>query len=103
MHLKDKWDLKRIMIKIILKGFLKSTKNVLNVKKSDLVQDEIKNKIWKAIGPCEDLFLTTVKKHKLQWHGHVSRSTGLAKQSCNAQYREGGEVDREKKMGRQHI
>ena len=31
-----------------------------------------------AFGPHEDL-LTIVKRHKLQWYGHVSRSSGLAK------------------------
>ena len=31
-----------------------------------------------AIGPHEDL-LTIVKRRKLQWYGHVSRSSGLAK------------------------
>ena len=30
------------------------------------------------IGPHEDL-LTIVKRRKLQWYGHVSRSSGLAK------------------------
>ena len=31
-----------------------------------------------AIGPHEDL-LTILKRRKLQWYGHVSRSSGLAK------------------------
>ena len=31
-----------------------------------------------VIGPHED-FLTIVKRRKLQWYGHVSRSSGLAK------------------------
>ena len=35
-------------------------------------------KIQQAIGPHEDL-LTSVKRRKLQWYGHVSRSSGLAK------------------------
>ena len=34
-------------------------------------------KIQQAIGPHEDL--TIVKRRKLQWYGHVSRSSGLAK------------------------
>ena len=36
------------------------------------------NEIQHAIGPYEDL-LTIVKRRKLQWYGHVSRSLGLAK------------------------
>ena len=36
------------------------------------------SKIQQAIGSHEDL-LTIVKRYKLQWYGHVSRSSGLAK------------------------
>ena len=35
-------------------------------------------KIQQTIRPHYDL-LTIVKRHKLQWYGHVSRSSGLAK------------------------
>ena len=38
----------------------------------------IRIKTKQAIGPYDDL-LTTVKKRKLKWYGHVSRSSGLAK------------------------
>ena len=41
-----------------------------------LVRPEFK--IQQAIGPHEDL-LTIVKRCKLKWYGHVSRSSGLAK------------------------
>ena len=40
--------------------------------------DEVHAKIQQAIGPHKDL-LAIVKKRKLQWYGHVSRSSGLAK------------------------
>ena len=39
--------------------------------------EEVRAKIQQAIGPREDL--TTVKRRKLQWYGHVFRSSGLAK------------------------
>ena len=39
---------------------------------------EVRNRIERAIGPYEDL-LTTVKRRKLKWYGHVSRSSGLSK------------------------
>ena len=38
----------------------------------------MKARIGNAIGPYEDL-LTTVKRRKLKWNGHVTRSSGLAK------------------------
>ena len=41
-------------------------------------QRGVRAKIQQAIGPHEDL-LTIVKRRKLQWYGHVSRSSGLAK------------------------
>ena len=46
--------------------------------KDHVTNEEVGAKIQQAIGPHEDL-LTTVKRHKLQWYGHVSRSSGLAK------------------------
>ena len=45
--------------------------------KDRVTNEEVRAKIQQAIGPHENL-LTIVKKHKLQWHGHVSRSSGLA-------------------------
>ncbi|KAK2185576.1 hypothetical protein NP493_228g07008 [Ridgeia piscesae] len=38
---------------------------------------EVRNRTRQAIGPHEDL-LTTVKRRKLKWYGHITRSTGLA-------------------------
>ena len=40
--------------------------------------EEVRAKIQQAIGPHEDL-LTIIKRSKLQWYGHVSCSSGLAK------------------------
>ena len=46
--------------------------------KDHVTSEEVRAKIQQAIGPHEDL-LKIVKRRKLQWHGHVSRSSGLAK------------------------
>ena len=46
--------------------------------KDHVTNEEIRAKIQQAIGPHEDL-LTIVKRRKLQWYGHVSRSSGLAR------------------------
>ena len=46
--------------------------------KDHITNEEVGAKIQQATGPHEDL-LTIVKTHKLQWYGHVSRSSGLAK------------------------
>ena len=46
--------------------------------KDHVTNEEIRAKIQQAIGPHEDL-LTIVKRRKLQWYGHISRLSGLAK------------------------
>ena len=46
--------------------------------KDHVTNEEVRAKIQQAIGPHENL-LTTVKRRKLQWYGHVFRSSGLAK------------------------
>ena len=46
--------------------------------KDHVTNEEVRAKIQQAIGPHEDL-LTIVRRCKLQWYDHVSRSSGLAK------------------------
>ena len=46
--------------------------------KDHVTNEEVRAKIQQAIGPHEDL-LTILKSCKLQWYGHVSRLSGLAK------------------------
>ena len=54
-------------------------RKVLRISYKDHVTNEaVRAKIQQVIGPHEDL-LMIVKRHKLQWYGHVSRSSGLAK------------------------
>ena len=43
--------------------------------KDYVTNEKVRAKIQQAIGPHEDL-LTIVKRRKLQWYGHVSRSSG---------------------------
>ena len=52
---------------------------LLNISYKDHVtNDEVRRKIQAAIGEYGEL-LILVKKRKLRWFGHVSRSSGLAK------------------------
>ena len=54
-------------------------RKVLRISDKDhATNGEVRAKIQQAIGSHEDL-LTIVNRCKLQWHGHVSRSSGLAK------------------------
>ena len=50
----------------------------LNMSYKDHVANEVCSRIQNAIGVHDDL-LTMVKKRKLRWHGHISRSSGMAK------------------------
>ena len=67
--------------------------------KDHVTNEEVRAKIQQAIGPHEDL--TMVKRRKLQWYGHVSRSSG---QSHLARHSERGKKTRqtEEEVGRQH-
>ena len=54
-------------------------RRLLNISYKDHVtNEEVPRKIQAAIGEYDEL-LTLVKKRKLRWFGHVSRSSGLAK------------------------
>ena len=42
-----------------------------------MTNEEVRNRIQNAIRVYDDL--TMVKKRKLRWYGHISRSSGMAK------------------------
>ena len=62
----------------------------------DLTYEEVRAKIQQPIGPHEDL-LTIVKRDKLQWYGHVSRSPGLAKTILQGTVKGGRKQGRQRK------
>ena len=62
--------------------------------KDHVTNEEVRRKIQAAIGEYDEL-LTLVKKRKLGWFGHVSRSSGLAKTILQ------GTVKGKRKKGRQ--
>ena len=43
-----------------------------------MTNKEVRNRIQNAIGVHDDL-LTVVKKRKLRWYGHISKTFGMAK------------------------
>ena len=64
--------------------------------KDRVTNEEICAKIQQAIGPHEDL-LTIVKRRRLQWYGHVSRLSGLAKTILKGTVKGGRRKGRQKK------
>ena len=64
--------------------------------KDHVTNEEFRAKIKQAIGPHEDL-LTIVKRRKLKWLGHVSRSSGLAETILQSTMKGGRRQGRQKK------
>ena len=70
-------------------------RRLLNISyKGRVTNEEVRRKIQAAIEEYDEL-LTVVKKGKLRWFGHVSRSSGLAKTILQ------GTVKGKRKGGRQ--
>eukprot|EP00745_Piridium_sociabile_P035337 TRINITY_DN61654_c0_g1_i8.p1 TRINITY_DN61654_c0_g1~~TRINITY_DN61654_c0_g1_i8.p1 ORF type:complete len:112 (-),score=24.10 TRINITY_DN61654_c0_g1_i8:55-390(-) len=71
--------------------------------KDHVTNEEVCKRIKAAIGPYEDL-LTIVKKRKLKWYGHITRSLGLAKKHLTghcARKQKKGQTEK-KTVGGQH-
>ena len=64
--------------------------------KDHVTNEEVRSKIQHAIVPHEDL-LTIVKRRKLQWYGHVSSSSGLAKTLLQGTVKVGTRQGRQRK------
>ena len=78
-------------------------RKILRISRKDYVtNEEVRAKIQEAIGPHEDL-LTTVKRRKLQWYGHVSRSSGLAKTILQSTVKGGRRQGRQRKRWEDNI
>ena len=70
--------------------------------KGHVTNEEVRAKIQQAIGPHEDL-LTIVKRCKLQWYGHVSRSSGVAKTILQGTVKGGRRQGRQRKRWEDNI
>ena len=64
--------------------------------KDHVTNEEVRAKIQQAIIPHEDL-LAIVKRRKLQWYGHVSRLSGLAKTILQGTVKGGRRQGRQRK------
>ena len=75
----ESWTLTADLQRRIQAMQMRCYRKILRISYKDHVtNEEVRAKIQQAIGPHEDL-LTIEKRRKLQWYGHVSRSSGLAK------------------------
>ena len=70
--------------------------------KDHVTNEEVRAKIQQVIGPHEDL-LMVVKRRKLQWYGHVSRSSGLDKTILQGTVKGGRRQGRQRKRREDNI
>ena len=76
---------------------------ILHISYKDHVTNEgVYAKIQQAIGPHKDL-LAIVKRRKVQWYGHVSRSPGLAKTILQGTVKGGRRQGRQRKRWEDNI
>ena len=73
-----------------------------NAPHTKTINKEVRAKIQQVIGPHEDL-LNIAKRRKLQWYGHVSRSSGLAKTILQGAVKGGRRQGRQRKRWEDNI
>ena len=99
----ETWTLTAELEKKIQTTEMRCFRRLLGISYRDHVTNEkVGNRIRQAIGPYEDL-LTTVKKRKLRWYGHKTRSTGLAKMILQGTVQRGRRRGRQKKRWEDNI
>ena len=93
----ESWTLKAEVQRRMQATEMRGYRKILSISYKDHVTNEkVRAKIQQAIGPHEDL-LTIVKRRKLQWYGHTSRSSGLAKTILQGTVKGGRRQGRQKK------
>ena len=76
-------------------------RRLLNISyKNHVTNEEVRRKIQAAIGEYDEL-LTLVKKRKLRWFGHISRSSGLDNPTGHSE-RKKKKRQTEEEVGRQY-
>ena len=70
--------------------------------KDHITKEEVHAQVQQAIRPHKDP-LTIIERCKLQWHGHVSCSSGLAKTILQGTMKVGGRQGRQKKRWEDNI
>ena len=91
----ESWTLTAELLRRIQAMVMRCYRKILRMSYKDhATNEEVRAKIQQAIGPHEDL-LTIVKRGKLQWYGHISRSSDVVKTILH------GIVKGERRQGRQ--
>ena len=99
----ESWTLIAKLLRRIQAMEMRCYRKILRISYKDhITNEEVRAKIQQAIGPREDL-LTIVKRRKLQWYGHVYRSSGLAKTILQGTVKGGRRRGRQRKRWKDNI
>ena len=93
----ESWTLTAELQRRIQAMEMRCYRKILHISYKDHVtNEEVRVKIQQPVGPHENL-LTIVRKRKLQWYGHDSRSSGLAKTILQGTVKGGRRQGRQRK------
>ena len=99
----ESWTLTAELQRRIHAMEMRCFRKILRISCKDRVTNEkVRAKIQQATGPYEDL-LTIAKRRKLQWYGHFSCSSGLAKIILQGTMKGGRRQGRQKKRWEDNI
>ena len=103
MYTCESWTLTAELQRRIQAMEMRCYRKILRISYKDHVtNEEVRTKIQQATERHEDL-LTIVKRHKLQWYGQVSRSSGLAKTILQGTVKGGRRQGRQRKKWKDNI
>ena len=99
----ESWTLTAELQRRIQAMEMRCYRKILHISYKDHVtNEEVHAKIQQATGPHKDL-LTIVKRRKLQWYGHVSRSSDLAITILQGTVKGGRRQGRQRKRWEENI
>ena len=103
LYASETWTLKAGLENKIKAAEMRCYRRLLGISYRDhITNEEVKRRIENEIGPYTDL-LTLVKRRKLKWYGHVTRSSGLAKTILQGTVRGGRRRGRQRKRWESNI
>ena len=103
MYACESWTLTAELQRRMQAMEMRCYRRILRISHKDHVtNEEVRAKIQQAIGPHKDL-LTAVKRRTLQWYGHVSRSSRLAKTLLQGTVKGGRRQGRQRKRWEDNI
>ena len=103
LYSRETWTLTAEIERKIQTVEMRSFRRLFGISYKDhITNEEVRSRIRKAIGPYEEL-LSSVKRRKMKWYGHVTRASGLAKRVLQGTVRGGRRRGRQRKRWEDNI